>query len=232
MKLTEGELKAIYAEATARTDVDGCPDAEALVAASLGELAPAEREAVAGHLSSCSACADELRLLAELRPVVEGATGAAPSPDRAVAGSFWARLPSAWRASAAAALVVAVAAVALVAVQTSRSPTTTPPIERGDPARSTATAPPNRAELAEPPVELSWTALAGATGYRVTLYDFESTPIWQSPPLRDARAVLPDEVRERLPRGKPIFWRVAVTRGVERQEIGPFQFVIAGSGAR
>jgi hypothetical protein len=229
MKLTEGELKAIYAEATGRADVAGCPDAGALAAASLGELAPAEREAVAGHLASCSACAEEFRLLAELRPVVDAATGAAASPDRAAGGSRWTRLSLVWRAAAAVVLVAAVAAVALVAFQASRS-RTTPPIERGDKTSAVATVPANRAELDAPPAELSWTAVPGATAYRVTLYDFESTPIWQSPPLSEARAPVPAEVRARLPRGKPIFWRVAVTRGVDRQELGPFQFLLPVGG--
>ena len=229
MKLTDGELKSIYAEATRPAGAAGCPDAGALVAASLGELAAAEREAVAAHLAGCSACAEEYRLLAELRPVVERATGAVPSPGRAAADSFWTRLSLAWRAAAAVVLVAAVATVALVAFRSSRAPAP-PPTERGDATSAVATVPANRAELDAPPAELSWTAVPGATSYRVTLYDFESTPLWQSPPLADARAPIPVEVRARLPRGKLVFWRVAVTRGVDRQELGPFQFLLPAGG--
>jgi hypothetical protein len=231
MKLTDAELEALYRSATAHGDAAGCPAAETLAAAAASALGVAEREALAAHVARCSTCAEDLRLLAKLRPVVEGAAGRLPEP-RPAAGWWPLPFPAGRRTAFAALALVAVAAVSLVVWQAARSRTAPPaPVDRSRQEATVATSPPHRAVLADPPAALSWAAVAGATGYRVTLYDFESTPIWESPPLAEPSVALPDEVRGRLGRGRPVLWRIAVTSGVDRAEIGPFQFTLAGDGA-
>jgi len=216
MKLTDDDLRALYRERAAREarDVAACPGAEELVAASLGELDAAARERVADHVATCAACADEYRLLGELRPRISRAAGAG------------APRTSAWRTVAMAATIVLVAATALVAWRASRPSADPRPVDRSGQTSALRTEPPNRARLAAPPATLSWDAAEAGATYRVVLYDFESTPMWESPSLASPPAVLPDDVRDRLPRGKPVYWRVVVRSGVDQRELGPFQFVV------
>jgi hypothetical protein len=216
MKLTDDELRALYRERTARerSGAAECPTAEELLAGG---------KRVADHVATCSACADEYRMLRELRPVIERAVGAEATAPRPA--------PS-WRALAVAAALVLVAGTALVVWQMSRPGTSPHPVERSERTEAVETSPPNRARLAAPPDTLSWSAVAAAESYRVRVFDFESTPVWESPPLTSAAVALPSEVRDALPRGKPVYWRVVVTAGVERSELGPFQFTVDEEGAR
>jgi hypothetical protein len=86
--------------------------------------------------------------------------------------------------------------------------------------------PPDRASLNEAPQRLSWSAVENAGSYQVTLYDFESTPIWQSAPVRDTVVVIPESIRQSLRRDQPIYWRIGVERGIERIQSGLFRFEI------
>jgi hypothetical protein len=218
MKLTDDELRVLYRERTARERRDAavCPSAEELLAGG---------ERVAAHLATCSSCADEYGLLRELRPAIERAVGVesvAPAPPTA----------SAWRAFAAAASLVLVAGAAFVVWHMSRPEAPPAPVERSEQTATLETTPPNRARLAAPPDTLSWSEVASAERYRVRVYDFESTPVWESPPLSTTSVALPVEVRDALPRGKPVYWRVVAMSGVERSEFGPFHFTVGEGGAR
>lgn len=67
MKLTGSDLQAMHrALATAPLRRD-CPTAETLARAAAGALPAGEREAIADHISGCSACADEYRDATPLR---------------------------------------------------------------------------------------------------------------------------------------------------------------------
>jgi hypothetical protein len=218
MKLTDDDLRALYREQTARErrGAAACPSAEELLAAG---------ERVADHLATCSACADEYRLLGELRPAIARGAGAEPAGPAA-------RSAPAWRALAMAAALALVAGAALVIWQASRPARTPGTIERSGQTAVLETAPPNRAHLAAPPETLSWSPVASVESYRVRVYDFESTPVWESPPVTGTSVALPAEVRDALPRGKPVYWRVVATAGVARPEFGPFQFTVDEGSAR
>jgi hypothetical protein len=88
--------------------------------------------------------------------------------------------------------------------------------------------PPSRALLDEAPRELKWSTIESADTHQVSLFDFESTPIWESQPSAENSVVLPEPVRQRLVRGQPFYWRVTARRGVELLRSELFQFVIRG----
>ncbi len=217
MKLTDDDLKALYRERTEPATRDACPTADEMADLAAGARSAADRERLTGHLAACSACADEFRVLGELRPVIDGAARPRPAFD--------------WRYLAAAAALVLVAGLAFVVWQSSRTNLPPRPIDRSGQTSQIETTPSNRATLDAAPAALSWTAVDGATGYRVTIYDFESTPVWESPLVRTSTVDVPEEVRARLRPGTPVYWRVVATGDYDRQELGPFQFsVTAGSG--
>jgi hypothetical protein len=218
MKLTDDELRALYRERTARKRPDAapCPSAEELLVGG---------ERIADHVAICSACADEYRVLRELRPTIERAVGVEPPvPARWSAPD--------WRVLGVAAALVLVAGTALVVWQASRPAPPLGPVDRGERTAAVETRPANRARLATPPDTLSWTAVPAAESYRVRVYDFESTPVWESPPQTTTSVTLPAEVRDALPRGKPVYWRIVTSAGTVRSELGPFQFTVGEGGAR
>lgn len=68
MKLTEHELRRLYQESTSSTD---CPAEDALLRAARGELHWRERDEVAAHVASCSACARYYQVAFAMRPLAD-----------------------------------------------------------------------------------------------------------------------------------------------------------------
>ncbi len=244
MKLTSDQLKALRQRATARSAGQraDCLSAEVLWQAAAGKLHRRERAAVLAHLATCSDCAEEYRLGRSLKGWAreaaaslgedEGALENEPDewPTRWPAGirAPWGPLAwPRWRALAVAAtLVVAIGLPLAVWRAMQRGPEPVPTERRGAAAAITVD-PADRAVLNEPPRRLSWSALEGADRYQVVLYDFEATRIWESPPVTTPAVILPDSVRERLPHGQPVYWRVVAHQDVERRQSDVFQFVIS-----
>jgi len=73
--------------------------------------------------------------------------------------------------------------------------------------------------------------VAGAEGYEVALFDFESTPLWQSPRLAAPEVSLPESVRERLQSGGRFFWRVTTRKGIDRLLSGLHEFTVTAGKA-
>jgi hypothetical protein len=86
--------------------------------------------------------------------------------------------------------------------------------------------PPDQASLAEAPLQLSWTEVASAESYKVVVYDFELTPIWESPQVSATSIQIPDSIRASLKRGQRTYWRVIANSGAQRRQSDLFQFVI------
>jgi Putative zinc-finger len=88
MRLSKEELSRLYREQTRRAagNHDGCLSSETLLRAFAGEISDPERERVAEHLSMCSDCAAEYRLIISLRSWTPQnvAAGANPEPQRAL----------------------------------------------------------------------------------------------------------------------------------------------------
>jgi hypothetical protein len=224
MELNEERLKEIYRRGTRRAG-QGCltRDQFALVAA--GRMSQQERLAAARHMASCFGCAEEYRILRSLEFLKHEAEQ--PEAPRKISRRFpaWAFSTPARRAAAAAMVMIIAVAVFLI-FRATRPPAPAPGASRGGVALQLEVAPFNGEVLADAPQRLDWSAAESATEYKVTLYDFESTPIWESAPVKTSFVVIPEQVRAAIKRARPTYWRVTALRGVERQRSELFQFTI------
>src|SRR5262249_49379759 len=84
----------------------------------------------------------------------------------------------------------------------------------------------NKAAINDPPQRLAWSAIEGGLTYRVVLYDFQSTPIWESGRLRENSATLPESIRQVLLRNQPYYWRIIFEDKIEQRQSELFQFTI------
>src|SRR5262245_23237887 len=86
MKLTDEEMRRLYRRQTARSRSGRaeCLSEEAMTRVAEGELSQSEREALADHLMACSDCAEEYRILRELKPWAERAAVLAYERDSAI----------------------------------------------------------------------------------------------------------------------------------------------------
>jgi hypothetical protein len=248
MKLTEAELKELYRRQSARSarGQAECLTEELLRRAAARELTQDERGRVIQHLRNCSDCAREYRVVHSTK---EWTSQVAPSFIDQSAGtktvetpgrrarllaplSNWNKIIRApmWRAGALAAIVViAVGASLIVWRATHHGPES---IERGSPGLAMKTDPPDRAQLNEVPRRLSWSEVKPAESYQVVLYDFELTPIWESPQVKTTSVEIPDQIRAMLGQRRPVYWRVIITSGIERRQSDLFQFMSASSEQR
>jgi hypothetical protein len=92
--------------------------------------------------------------------------------------------------------------------------------------------PPNDATLVEPPASLSWSPLEHTLAYRVLLYDYQSTPIWESARLTTTSIVLPEEIRKRLSRNQTYYWRVIAEDAIEQRQSELFRFTLNAPPSR
>src|SRR5262245_40730446 len=86
MKLTDEEMRRLYRRQTARSRSGRaeCLSEEAMTRVAEGELSQSEREALADHLMACSDCAEEYRILRELKPWAERAAVLAYERESAI----------------------------------------------------------------------------------------------------------------------------------------------------
>ena len=71
-----------------------------------------------------------------------------------------------------------------------------------------------RGDLAKPPHELRWKAVAHSTVYRVDLTEIDATRVW-SGSTTETFIVLPPDVQSRFAPGKTLQWKVAAFRANE-----------------
>lgn len=213
MEIEDRKLSTLYRLGTApAAGRPGCLSVEQLAEAAAGRDREARDRAVA-HASECAACAEELRLALELGPWAERAGRAAPPARR----SFPAWLP------VAAGLLLALGVGLWLRGPRARE---TQPL-RGLPESRPALEPADGSSAAAAPRELSWSAIPGARGYSVGLFDAESTPIWSSGRLPSPRVELPAEVRSRLAAGGEFLWRVTVFEDTERRDLPLARFRVS-----
>ena len=86
MKLTNEEMSRLYRRQTARSRAGRaeCLSEEAMTRAAEGGLSQSEREVIADHLMACSDCAEEYRILRELKPWAERAAVSAYEKESAM----------------------------------------------------------------------------------------------------------------------------------------------------
>src|SRR4030095_7808458 len=86
MKLTNEEMSRLYRRQTARSRAGraDCLSEESMTRAAEGGLSQSEREVIADHLMACSDCAEEYRILRELKPWAERAAVSAYERESAI----------------------------------------------------------------------------------------------------------------------------------------------------
>ena len=186
-------------------DRGDCPDADTLaLLIAQPEAAPDE---VLAHVERCSACAGELKSLAELPELEAMIERMAPrrSPLRR-----WVPL------AAAACLALAVGVAGYLVIEEPSQP-----VVRNVPAVSGIT-PVEGAVLDRAPEAMTWSAREDQR-YRVTLHDAQAVRVWVSDSIEAGRVTLPEEVRQSLGPGR-YYWQLhVVDRGTVQ---GPFAFEI------
>jgi hypothetical protein len=240
MRLTDKTLKEIFQQQTARSSPrqNECITEEQLTRAASGAISNDERRKIANHLITCIDCTEDYRALLSLKPWAEEAqTALAPSTDHSVTTSrpdrvrFWQRLiwePRYRAVAAIAAIVVIVAGSSLIVWQSKIHQEPPASSERAPISLGLNVEPPNKATINQPPETLSWAATEGGLTYRVVLYDFQSTPIWESGRLKEGSATLPEAIRQVLLRNQPYYWRIIFEDKIEQRQSQLFQFTITG----
>jgi hypothetical protein len=211
-----------------------------------------ERLDVARHLVACMDCTEEYRAIRALEPwaqelqrdlqspgrtsvaagepfprPVEPAAALTPHPD----AGFWKRISTGTRTRAifAAAAMIVIAATSLVIWQSGTGREPGQSSERSGLSFRLTVDPPNKATVPRAPATLSWSALEKTLAYRVALYDYQSTPIWESSRLTTTSVALPEEVRSRLSRNQTYYWRVIAEDAIEQRQSELFQFTVTAS---
>lgn len=238
MRLTSEELKLLYQQRTARPHQKSaeCLTPDELMDSARGILPDSVRDSVADHLTICSDCVLEYRLICSLEgeagvrirePV--GSTADSTPPRHAAKPRISIRtvLPtSAHRFAAAAVILTLAAGGSLILWRTMKTTSVPSQSIRGGASRAIAVQPPDKAELDESPGQLSWSAVESAEKYQVQIYDYESKPVWESSPTANTSIALPESVRLLFQPGRPLYWRVTSFHGIERDRSDLFQFVI------
>lgn len=239
---SENDLREGFRSATA-VPPGPCPDAETLAALADTEsvsLDDAARSLAVDHVARCASCADEVKTLFALRDALDAsiyAPASVPDPSDEPAPLRWLSAWARWRSNPSRSvpvMLVVLAAVLgvsyLVWSSTQNSGISDERVRSGS-TWTIATVPTDRATVVSAPERLEWTSTVPAESYRVTLYDAESTPIWESPAVTTGFVELPAGVRASLPAGRPVYWRVVALSGIDRRESVLLRFTISPAGA-
>jgi hypothetical protein len=244
------DLQQLYQQATSRSSQgkEHCLTPETLTQVAMGELPQTERDKVVDHLMACSDCVQEYRALQELERLLEHKVEPQHSPPelhkpvlvkRRVTRS--ARWPLSfgviawrqrWREIAVAVACILVVGLSSYLWWSARPPDDSLRNERGVLAPTMKVEPPDGVVLARPPDRLVWPGYESADGYRATLYDHESTPIWESSQVERTSVSIPESVRKVMQPGGIYYWRIFIVGEFDRRQSGLFQFRLAAEGKK
>ena len=186
-----------------------CLDDDAVAALASGDVSPADRQVLAGHVAACAWCS------ARVSSVASALGDPFVAHEVVAADAGRTRRPTRLRL-----LVPLAAAAAAVVIFT-----TLPPPNGGPPpphraSSSVAAAPELVAPVGDDAAAdtLRWTAVAGADRYRVTLFDGAATLVHEAQ-TADTFTVLPDSIV--LVADRPYLWMVQARVGWDRWSDSP-----------
>ena len=198
-------LRAAFAAPVAvAPDPESCPAPEAIWAAVRGELPPRELREVLEHTASCTACAEDWRLAAELDRQSAATADVVTAPGKVITGRF-----GQWRAFAG---VAALAACLLIAIGLNRTGEVGPkdPAYRDAPAPGTVVRSllPDGQALPRQGAVLRWTPVVGAASYdvRVSTEDLRVVQTAQGQTATEYR--VPESALAGLAPGAKLLWQV------------------------
>lgn len=196
-----------------------CPPATDFERLILGTGSVEEREALIDHLAGCEGCSALVRDLRSLE-------GWAERVER----EHRRRRPAAvrWALPIAAMLLLAVGGAAVWTQLGGLRPESGTHGIRGAGPEVT---PASGSELKGPPERFTWPEQRGATGYRVRLFDGRGEPIWEGEWVTDTSCRAPDEVLGGAGGRQAFIWTVEPRGLGAGTQLGPFAFVIGGSGS-
>jgi len=195
-------LRAAFATADDAPAPESCPSPETIWSAVRGELPPQQLREVLDHVASCSACAEDWRLAAELNR--QQAAEAATAPGKVIQGRFG------WRAVYTAA---AVAAALLIGVSVYRSnevaPGQAPTYREAEtPHAGIRSLLPAGEALPRQGAVLRWSPLPGAVSYDVEVSTEDLQPVAAAKGQTTPELRIPDSALASLPPGAKLLWRV------------------------
>jgi hypothetical protein len=162
-----------------------CPDPERLIRSVMMEAPPNEKAEIIEHVASCPACADVakglLRISAEIDVLAEHVAEQASILSRSARkyGSSNTRIVSFWMfRKALGAIFVGLISVAIVAFFVFRERDN--PSTRGGQLKMIQTIYPIKVSVPENSIQFRWRGIAGASYYRIDLFDKSLAPVWQS----------------------------------------------------
>jgi anti-sigma factor RsiW len=182
-------LRASFAARTG-TAANGCPDADRLWRAVIGELPPADRRVLVAHTAECPACAGAWRLGREMAP---------RSPAGTATGRRWP--PLAW--PVAAALVVAGGLFLYT------RPVGERPVYREPSAQAVRSLVPEDAPIPRGAFVLRWSGPEGAR-YDLSVLAEGLQPVHTARDLATTEHQVPEEALTGVPSGARLFWQVEV----------------------
>ena len=225
MKLTEEQIKRHFQEHTTRAGDQKreCLSTEELSLAVEGKISSEFREKLVEHLGSCSNCAAEIQTLFSVKgwANAEAATSGKnssvrPARTRSLPGWLKGLASPRWAVATGLVLISAVS-ISVWYLQTISHREGDIQNKRGGSYIAIEASPNNLAQLKSPPERLSWRSQVVSPVYQVAIYDFESTLIWKSGPIKEASIDIPPDVRAKMEPGRKYYWRVFFVDGLSRK---------------
>lgn len=217
----EARARSAYRAMLGQQGPRDLPSEDQVVDLVLGRLNREDRERVADAVVASPELAGNVRDLMAIHAEAEPQLASTP-----VAGNWI------WLAAAAAVIVVAIGVGPMLLRQGSVDPVD--PGERvvrnGVVEAVFRTVPADGEILAVAPDRLSWSTVSTetpeGTAFRVVLYDFESSVLWDSGETSGSSTTIPDEVRGGMIPGKDYFWRVSRRSGLDEERSALLRFQI------
>jgi hypothetical protein len=194
-------------------DPQSCPTPETLWSAVRGELAAPQMREVLDHIASCSACAEDWRLAAELNRQEERA---ATVPGKVIQGRF-----GQWRPLATAAALAACLVAGVGLYRTGEIGPRQPPAYREAQHAGIRSLLPAGQALPRQAAVLRWSPVSGAASYDLQVSTDDLQPVATAKGQTTAEYRLPASALAPLPPGTKLVWQVDAIRPDGTRETSP-----------